>query len=363
LFPLIQSKDLSIVNLESPLSDQGTPVNKSGAVFKGECQHVKGLTALPFDAVTLANNHVFDFGLAAFQQTLDTLEKNHIQWAGAGMSIEEAAKPLILTAKGLKIAIVNFSEGEDLTAAGEGPGVMGWEIPWLEAQIQALKKAVDFVVVIAHCGLEYIPFAPPYVMKAFERMAEAGADAVIGHHPHVPQGIKFHKGVPICCSLGNFVFYQETDLYFRKLGYLVTLGVTRDALVSVDLVPYQIQPEGLCTLKDQQLADFYARFKEISLPLDTQAGIADAWNGFLDHYGKAGFNAEVAMILERMKTDPPKGAAMFRNRLTTSQHFYHWKDLLSRMVAGELDTSPDWAQNLAKEWLTRKIDGKGNGHE
>jgi len=161
LGPVIQSADLSIVNLEAPLSDQGVPVCKSGAVFKGETRHIKGLTALPFDAVTLANNHVFDFGLGAFQETLETLDKNQIQWAGAGMSIEEAAKPLILTARGLKIAIVNFSEGEDLTAAGKGPGVMGWEISWLETQIQALKQAVDRVIVIAHCGLEYIPFAPP----------------------------------------------------------------------------------------------------------------------------------------------------------------------------------------------------------
>jgi len=357
LFPIIQSTDLSIVNLESPLSDQGIPVNKSGAVFKGETRHVKGLTALPFDAVTLANNHVFDFGPAAFQETLDTLEKNQIQWTGAGMSIEEAAKPLILTAKGLKIAIVNFSEGEDLTAAGKGPGVMGWEIPWLETRIRALKKAVDLVVVIAHCGLEYIPFAPPYAMEAFERMAEAGADAVMGHHPHVPQGIKFHRGVPICCSLGNFVFYQETDLYFRKLGYMVKLGVTKDALVSLDLIPYQIQDDGLSALKGQNLAHFFTRFKEISLPLDTQKGISDAWNGFLHHYGINGFKNEVAMIMKKIKTDPEKGAAMFRNRLTTSQHFYHWQDLLTRMVKGELETSPAWAQNLAKEWLTRKGDG------
>jgi len=355
LFPIIHSTDLSIVNLEAPLSDRGTPVNKSGAVFKGEIRHVSGLTAPPFDAVTLANNHVFDFGLGAFKDTLDTLEKNQIQWTGAGMSIEEAAKPLILTAKGLKIAVVNFSEGEDLTAAGKGPGVMGWEIPRLENQIQTLKQTVDLVIVIAHCGLEYIPFAPPYVMKAFEKMAEAGADAVIGHHPHVPQGIKFHRGVPICCSLGNFVFYQDTDLYFRKLGYMVKIGLTRDALVCLDLIPYQIQEGGLSTLKDQKRANFFTRFKEISLPLDTPEGINDAWNGFLHHYGRNGFKNEVAMIMEKIETDPQKGGAMFRNRLTTSQHFYHWRDLLNRMVKGELETSPSWAQTLAREWLTRKI--------
>jgi len=355
---IIQSTDLSIVNLEAPLSDQVNPVCKSGAVFKGESRHIRGLTCLPFDAVTLANNHVFDFGPVAFQDTLDLLEKNQIQWLGAGMSIEEAATPLILTANNLKIGILNFSEGEDLTGAGKNPGVMGWEIPWLEERVKALKQEVDRVIVIAHCGLEYIPFAPPYVMDAYEKLAEAGADAIIGHHPHVPQGIKFHKGVPICSSLGNFVFYQDTELYWRKLGYMVKIGMTKEALVSLDLIPYQIRDHGLAALKTRDQEYFFTRFKEISLPLDTKKGITDAWNGFLHYYGKEGFKNEVAMIMETMETDPQKGAAMFRNRLTTSQHFYHWQDMLTRMVKGELETSPSWARNLAQEWLTRELDGK-----
>jgi hypothetical protein len=361
LLPTIQESDFSIVNLESPLSDRGKPVCKSGAVFKGKLKHVAGLTPLPFDAVTLANNHVFDFGRQAFQDTLDILEKNQILWTGAGLSIEEAAKPLILTLKGIKIAIVNFSEGEDLTQAGIGPGVMGWDIPSLEARIKILKQRVDRVIVIAHCGLEYIPFAPPYVMDAFEKLAEAGADAVLGHHPHVPQGIKIHNGVPICCSLGNFVFYQETDLYFRKLGYLVKIGLTKESLVCLDILPYHIQAQGLSSLKGQARNDFFAKLKEISLPLETQKGVTDAWNGFLHYYGKDGILNELAMIIEKIETDPQKGAAMLRNRLTTNQHFFHWQDLLSRMVKGELKIAPAWAKNLAKEWLTRKLDRQSQG--
>ena len=358
LLPIIRSTDLSIVNLEAPLSDRGNPVCKSGAVFKGESKHVRGLTAVPIDAVTLANNHVFDFGLSAFQDTIETLDKNRIQWTGAGYSLEEAEKPLILTANGIEIAIVNFSEGEDQTAAGTGPGVMGWEIPRIEARIQSLKQEVDLVIVIAHCGLEYIPFAPPYVMDAFEKMAEAGADAVIGHHPHVPQGIKFHKGVPICCSLGNFVFYQPVDLYFRKLGYMVNLGLNREGLASLDLIPYEIQDQGLSMLKSCDQNNFFTRFKEISIPLDTREGIEDSWNGFLHYYGKEGFKNEVTTILEKMETEPQKGAAMFRNRLTTCQHFYHWKDMMNRMVNNELESSPEWARELAEEWLTRRLTGK-----
>ena len=228
LLPLLKAADLSVVNLEAPLSDTGEAVCKSGAVFKGRTCHVKGLTAVPFDGVTLGNNHMFDFGVAAFRETVQTLEARGIRHTGAGMDLAEAQAPMILEANGLSVAVVNVSEGEDLTAAGKGPGVVGWDIPRLAATIRAARQTADVVIAVAHCGLEYIPFAPPYAVQAFKQMAEAGADAVIAHHPHVPQGVFFHQGeVPICCSLGNFLFYQPTDLYWRKLGYMAELGAVR----------------------------------------------------------------------------------------------------------------------------------------
>jgi poly-gamma-glutamate synthesis protein (capsule biosynthesis protein) len=96
------------------------------------------------------------------------------------------------------------------------------------------------------------------------------------------------------------------------------------------------------------------KFKEISLPLDDAQLISDTWHGFLHHYGANGFLEEVAMIMEKMKSDPKKGAAMFRNRLTTLQHYHHWKALLTRMVNGSLEASPQWARRLTDEWLTAK---------
>jgi hypothetical protein len=357
LLPAIQSADLSIVNLETPLSDRGAPVDKSGSVFKGEEKHVSGLAAVPFDVVTLANNHVFDYGLDAFQDTLAVLEQHNIRHTGAGLSEEAAGRPLVVDINGITIGIVNFSEGEDLTAAKDNaPGVMGWDLATVTQTIKTLKQQVSFVLAICHGGLEYIPFPPPYVADAFRLVADAGADVVVGHHPHVPQGMSLYNGAPICHSLGNFVFFQETDLKFRKLGYMVMIGFTKDALVSVKLVPYRIHDSGLKAIQGRELDDFFVKFKEISLPLDNPKLVSDAWNGFLHYYGASGFFDEVSMILEEMKTDPKKGAAMFRNRLTTLQHYHHWKTLLTRMVNGTLESSPEWARHLAQEWLTSKIE-------
>ncbi|WP_319576434.1 CapA family protein [uncultured Desulfobacter sp.] len=359
VLPLLREADLSLVNLEAPLSDIGNEVSKSGAVFKGKPSHIKGLTAVPFSAVTLGNNHMFDFGVEAFRQTAEVLDRHAIACTGAGMNKEDAESPLIMEAKGLCVAILNISEGEDLTAAGHGPGVAGWDIKGACARIKNLKKnttqVLHAVIAVAHCGLEYIPFAPEYVTNAFRELAHAGADAVIGHHPHVPQGLFFHGKTPVCCSLGNFIFYQHTNLFWRKLGYMVRLHISKKGLAGLDIEPYRIHDRGVQMLTGPDRDYFFKRFKEISEPLSTPQGSREAWQGFLDYYGVAGLKNEVNMILNKLDDTPGKGAAMFRNRLTTAQHFYHWQDLLTRVVQDKMGQSPVWARELAREWLTRQI--------
>ncbi|WP_020589748.1 CapA family protein [Desulfobacter curvatus] len=362
VLPVLQDADLTVVNLEAPLSDIGSEVCKSGTVFKGNTRHVKGLTAVPLSAVTLGNNHLFDFGVDAFRQTAKVLDRNNIARTGAGMTKKEAEAPLIMEAKGIRIAIVNISEGEDLTTADSGPGVAGWDIGGACARIKNLKtetsQTLHAVIVVAHCGLEYIPFAPEYVTNAFRELADAGADAVIGHHPHVPQGLFFHGKTPVCCSLGNFVFYQPTNFFWRKIGYMVRLHISKQGLAGLDIEPYRIYEQGLQMLAGPDRDYFFKRFTQISEPLSTPEGSRQAWQGFLDYYGVSGFRNEVNMMLNKLEDTPGKAAAMFRNRLTTAQHFHHWKDLLTRVVQDKMGQSPAWARDLAREWLTRQMENE-----
>jgi len=352
--PLLRQADLRIVNCECALTSVEAPVWKSGAVFKGEPGAVRGLTAVPFDFACLANNHVLDHGVAGLRETLQVLEAKGIQTVGAGLTEEEAWRPGTWESGDLRVHVINFSEGEDLTAAQGGPGVAGWEVLRVLDRIRECKAQGGLVLVIGHCGLEYVPFPPPYVVAAFRAMVDAGADAVIGHHPHVPQGIEWRKGRPIVYSLGNFVFYQPTELLHRKTGFFVTLAVDGERITDLELHPYRITDQGVRLLGPDEERAFRQVMRELSAPFGTPTGHREAWNAYLDFYGAQGFRDEVLGILERLKTEPNKAAAMFRNRLTTMQHAELWKDLLTSTMTGGTLTYPARARELVEAWFTEK---------
>ena len=355
LLPVLRRADLRIVNCECALTGARRPVWKSGAVFKGLPSHASALGAVPFEVATLANNHVFDYGLAGFRETLDVLRGHGVRTVGAGMTLAEARAPLRLKAGSERITIVNFGEGEDLTASKGGPGVCGWEIGRLVRSIRAAKRRGDFVVAVGHAGLEYIPFPPPYVVEAFRALSEAGADCVVGHHPHVPQGLEARRGRLIVYSLGNFAFFQSPELLYRRTGFCLSLEARGGGLVSYALHPYRITDQGLRRLGVGEERRFREAVRRASGPFKTAAGVAEAWQSYLAHYGPEGFKTEVLGILETMDTEPRKGAAMFRNRITTLQHRELWRDALTRFMSERpVPLRPEWTR-LVREWLTKPL--------
>jgi poly-gamma-glutamate synthesis protein (capsule biosynthesis protein) len=356
----IQAADIKLFNLETPFTRTGEFIVKSGASFKADPAHVKALEIAGVDAVTLGNNHIWDCGQKGFEHTLETLSCRKIRWTGAGRNLSVAAAPLVLEKNGLKIGILNFSEGEDLTAAtAQTPGVMGWDPALMESRVKDLRNRVDLVIVIAHCGIEYVPFPPPYVTQVFQTLADAGADLVVGHHPHVPQGLQIHKNTPIFYSLGNFVFYQSTDLLFRKLGFVLFTDLDCQGIAALTMLPYQIHDQGLATLSPKRADEFFSAFKQVSLPLETPWGREQAWQALTRYYGTHMMMPELTGILDTLRTDPARGAAMLRNRLTTLQHSALLTDTLTGMTGRHAETplsrDETRCRDLIHAWMTRTV--------
>ncbi len=209
---LFQEAEIAVGNLECVIATVGEAVPKA---YNFRC-HPRNIPLLSryFSAVSVANNHSGDYGKEAFAEQLALLKSAGLPFFGGGMDQAEAHTPLILERNGLKIAMLGYNEIE-LRSYEAGPTTPGlaWSIDeMVEADIRAARPLADIVVVYPHWGLEYHATPSERQQLLARKMIDAGADLVVGGHPHVTQGVEIYNGHLIAYSLGNFVFDDFKDV-------------------------------------------------------------------------------------------------------------------------------------------------------
>ena len=230
--------DLSIVNLECPLTDNNTPDIKFGPVLKASTKTIESLKHANFDLVTLANNHIMDHGPEGLNTTLDVCKKNGIQYVGAGSNLTEARIFHVSEIQGKKIAILNFAENEFSNTHGNSPGANPLYFPNNLKDIQKAKKENDFVLIIIHGGNENYQLPSPRLKETFRFMIDAGADAVVGHHIHCFSGYEWYNEKPIIFSVGNFIFdYNQRENKLWSTSYSIMLSVEEDK-IDFEIIPF-----------------------------------------------------------------------------------------------------------------------------
>jgi poly-gamma-glutamate synthesis protein (capsule biosynthesis protein) len=252
--PLLRRADLTVGNLESTLSTDGSPT-QGGDSFGGDPSLLGVLRRAGFDALSLANNHVGDYGPQALVQTVRTLADSAIAPFGAGAQLRSAARPAVLEAGGVRFAFLGFNAiGETPAATTTGPGALSVRMPPrtgplvqadLDRVTQAIRRAdrqADAVVVLPHWGEQYTHRPWPQQRRVARALVAAGADLVVGGHPHWVQGMDAVDGVPVLHSLGNFVF----DMWWEPQvleGVLLETTWWGPDLKAIRLVPYAMDAE------------------------------------------------------------------------------------------------------------------------
>jgi poly-gamma-glutamate synthesis protein (capsule biosynthesis protein) len=237
LIQKMRGYDAMILNNEFAFSNRGTPMSGKAYTFCAPTKNVNILKQLGVDVVSLANNHVYDYGKSAFLDTLTTLKKSGIQYTGGGKNKKEAIKPAYIQCKGRKIAIIAATRAEKyiLTpAAGKSsPGVFRTydDTEYVKAIRKASRKA-DYVIAFVHWGTEYSTTLETAQKQQAKDYINAGADMVVGAHTHCLQGAGYYKGKPIFYSLGNFWFNEKT-LYTT----LLQVQITSDGRLSAKMLP------------------------------------------------------------------------------------------------------------------------------
>lgn len=206
----IRDADFFMVNEEFPFSSRGVQAQDKQYTFRLEPERVSVFREMGIDAVTLANNHALDFGVDALLDTCAVLDGAGIMRTGAGADLAEAKKPVEMELGGRRIAVIGATRviPESGWAAGKNhPGMLSsYDATALLAEIRAQKQDGKIVIVYVHWGVEKDEKPQEYQRTLGQQYIDAGADLVVGAHPHVLQGIEYYKGKPIVYSLGNFVF-------------------------------------------------------------------------------------------------------------------------------------------------------------
>lgn len=279
LLNFLKDKDFSIVNLEAPLTDSKDAIEKNGNNFKISPDAVRFIKDGFFDAVTLSNNHIRDYGDTGVIDTLRTCNENNIKTVGAGKNLAEAAKPLKILIKGKKIVILNYSEREYNLATDKIAGANPFDIIDSFNDIQREKNENDYVIVVYHGGLENNYYPTPEIVKNFRFMVDSGADAVISHHTHRYSGAMYYKNKPLLFGIGNFITPTKSKILNDWLTGLITkIKILNDSLY-YELVPVKMSSsfDRISLLQNEEKNDVIEKINQINSIVNDYPKLLQYW--------------------------------------------------------------------------------------
>lgn len=261
----LNEADISMINHEYPVSSRGAALEGKYYTFRASPERERILQQMGIDIVSLANNHIYDFGADAFYDTLDVLNQSEIPYVGAGADMEEASRPVYFVVGGIKIGFVAANRSEKFIftpEAGENtPGVVRmYDTEMMNNIIKETHKQCDYLIAYVHWGTEDSEYYEAYQTAIAQEFFDSGADAIIGSHPHVLQGIGYVDEKPVVYSLGDFWFNGET-----KYTAIVNLKVTIDGLVELSVLPcIQEGYETHYISEESEQKAFYDYLRELS---------------------------------------------------------------------------------------------------
>ncbi|MCM1139810.1 MAG: CapA family protein [Muribaculum sp.] len=243
---IIEEGDINAINIEAPCIDPNNKykaITKSGSVLKQPLKSSEWIEKNGFDLVTLSNNHLMDYGSDGLLSTLSAFKNIHA--CGAG-DWENAYKPLIVDSSVGKIAFLSLSHCEfgvlnDSHDTKNKYGVAWINHPAIPHIILQTKKECKYLFVIAHAGIENIEQPLPEWRDCYKGLIDIGADAVIGSHPHIPQGWEFYKGKPIVYSLGNFYFESVKEHNWNWFVSLCAHLIVSEEGIKIKIIPLRFK--------------------------------------------------------------------------------------------------------------------------
>ena len=263
IIELFRTADFSICNLEGALTHAETKIPKCGPNLKAPPETAEGIKRLGLDYVSLANNHVTDFGVQGYLDTCKALANHNIGFFGAGSNIDTIKTHISVKVKEKRIVFYAVSETVFNIPQKDFPGVNLYDEYRVCKELEELKNNCDILIVLYHGGVEYFRYPTPWIRKRFHRMVDSGADIVIAQHTHCIGTMEYYKDSYLLYGQGNFYFEQDNELDFTQTGLLLEIDFFKNTFKvnhhlvyrDKDMVKYDV---------DQDLTGFYERNQKLA---------------------------------------------------------------------------------------------------
>lgn len=213
----LRSADIRFANLEIPFASEDEMLPDGRYRFVPP-QAIGSLCEAGFNLVSLANNHIMDFGTDGLERTLSLLRDAGIAHVGAGVDLRAARKPAVLTVKGTTVGLLSYAMQGHHTATKNKPGAAPMDLGLITEDLRELRRNVDIVLVSLHFGMIYTDYPTAEQRQIAHKLVDEGALLILGHHPHVCQGIETHANGLIAYSLGEFVFDPAAGNIYARIA-------------------------------------------------------------------------------------------------------------------------------------------------
>ncbi|OHD69726.1 MAG: hypothetical protein A2W19_13455 [Spirochaetes bacterium RBG_16_49_21] len=271
--------DFIFGNLETPVTSRGKPFADKAYSFRIRPELALCLRDLKMDAVSIANNHLMDYDVEGMEDTLSYLEALNIRHAGGGKNLIDARRPAVLKFRGTDIYILAYCNRppEEYYAGDKRPGIAPINIEIIKDDIATYKAGDNLVLISLHWGIEQTSHPQSGQIRIAHEIINSGADAVIGHHPHWPQGIEIYNSKPIIYSLGNFIngYYNHIEMD----NMAVALYYSGSSLEQVKILPIAGQNKAIqfqpYLLQGNSAEKLLERIRSLSKKLKTELEIRD----------------------------------------------------------------------------------------
>lgn len=325
---VLKQADIRIANWENPTTNELSPIEKSGPALHSKPQNIGFLQEAGVELAVLANNHGGDHGPEGALETMRHLADAGITSVGAGKDLESACKPQILEHDGETVAVFAVREHEFGFATEARAGTAPYDHIRLARDIRKIRPKVDYIAAVMHCGNEFCPIPSPLAIERYRDLIDAGADVVIGMHPHCMQGHEAYNGGQIVYSTGNFFFGSPSEAS-RAVGwyhgYIPIVELQKGKPAGMEIFPYQF-PKDCSRIvpfegeSKKVLMDYIDRLNE---PIQKPELHKFLYDGWCSHVGDM-----YAMGLGNFKAEYRMG--------TTDRRLYDLSNLLSCEAHHEL---------------------------